>query len=152
MTRQTPTSWVALIMACLQGAAVTSRRGAAAGAGTAAHHGALCRRLDAPVPLKVEQLVAVLQFVDALVPVAEQVVEVPKIILKDNPSANRSCQNRIQQHVSSRSLVIGSRPGQGSAASSSSRCPAVLVDADDGIQGSFRTFHRQKKVRGSLGR
>ena len=35
--------------------------------------------LDAPVPLKVEQLVGVLQFVDALVPVAKQVIEVPRM-------------------------------------------------------------------------
>ena len=41
--------------------------------------------LDAPVPLMVEQLVDVLRFVDALVPVAEQVIEVPKIILENIP-------------------------------------------------------------------
>ena len=41
--------------------------------------------LVAPVPLMVEQLVDVLRFVDALVPVAEQVIEVPKIILKNIP-------------------------------------------------------------------
>ena len=41
--------------------------------------------LDSPAPLMVEQLVDVLQFVDALVPVAEQVIEVPKIILEDIP-------------------------------------------------------------------
>ena len=42
--------------------------------------------LDAPVPLMVEQLVDVLQFVDALEPVVEQVIEVPKIILENIPS------------------------------------------------------------------
>ena len=41
--------------------------------------------LDAPVPLMVEQLVDVLRFVDALVPVSEQVIEVPKIILENIP-------------------------------------------------------------------
>ena len=38
-----------------------------------------------PAPLIVEQLADVLQFVDALVPVAEKVIEVPKIILENIP-------------------------------------------------------------------
>ena len=42
--------------------------------------------LDVPVPLMVEQLVDVLRFFDALVPVAEQVIDVPKIILEDIPT------------------------------------------------------------------
>ena len=37
--------------------------------------------LDVPVPLMGEQLVDVLRFFDTLCPVAEQVIEVPKIIL-----------------------------------------------------------------------
>ena len=41
--------------------------------------------LDAPVPQPVEQLVDVLRLVDALVPVAEQVIEVPKIIFENIP-------------------------------------------------------------------
>ena len=41
---------------------------------------------DGPVPLMVEQLVEVLRFFDALVPVAEQVVDVPKIIHEDIPT------------------------------------------------------------------
>ena len=41
--------------------------------------------LDPTAPLVVEQLLDVLQFVDALVPVAEQVIEVPKIILENIP-------------------------------------------------------------------
>ena len=41
--------------------------------------------LDSLAPLMLEQLVDVLQFVDALVPVAEQVIEVPKIILENIP-------------------------------------------------------------------
>ena len=41
--------------------------------------------LDTPVPLMVEKLVDVLRFVDALVPVSEQVIEVPKIILENIP-------------------------------------------------------------------
>ena len=45
----------------------------------------LVQILDGPVPLMVEQLVDVLQFVDALVPVAEQVIDVPKIILENIP-------------------------------------------------------------------
>ena len=39
--------------------------------------------LDVPVPLMVEQLVDVLQFVDALVLVAEQVIDVAKISFED---------------------------------------------------------------------
>ena len=42
--------------------------------------------LDVPVPLMVEQLVEVLQFFDALLPVAEQVIDVPKITSEDIPS------------------------------------------------------------------
>ena len=42
--------------------------------------------LDAPVLLMVEQLVDVLQLFDGLIPVAEQVFEVPKIILEKIPS------------------------------------------------------------------
>ena len=41
--------------------------------------------LDILVPLMVEQLVDVLQFFDALFPVVEQVIDVPKIILEDIP-------------------------------------------------------------------
>ena len=41
--------------------------------------------LDAPVPQRVEQLVDVLRLVDALVPVAEQGIEVPKIIFENIP-------------------------------------------------------------------
>ena len=43
--------------------------------------------LDVPVPLKGEQL---LRFFDTLCPVAEQVIDVPKIILEDIP-ARRLC-------------------------------------------------------------
>ena len=41
--------------------------------------------LDVPVPVMVEQLVDVLQFFDALSPVAEQVIDVPKIIIERIP-------------------------------------------------------------------
>ena len=41
--------------------------------------------LDAPVPLMVEQQAEVLQFFDALIPVAEQVIDVPKIFIERIP-------------------------------------------------------------------
>ena len=41
--------------------------------------------LDVPVPLMGEQLVDVLRFFDTLCPVAEQVIDVPKILLEDIP-------------------------------------------------------------------
>ena len=41
--------------------------------------------LDGPVPLMVEQLVDVLQLFDALIPVAEQVIDVPKIFIDRIP-------------------------------------------------------------------
>ena len=41
---------------------------------------------DVLVPLMVEQLVDVLRFFDALLPGAEQVIDVPKIIYEDIPS------------------------------------------------------------------
>ena len=51
--------------------------------------------LDDPVPLMVEQLVDVLQLFDALIPVAEQVIDVPKIIIerirREPRFASRSC-------------------------------------------------------------
>ena len=46
--------------------------------------------LDAPVPQMVEQLVDALPFFDTLCPVAEQVIDVPKISLEDIP-ARRLC-------------------------------------------------------------
>ena len=46
--------------------------------------------LDVPVLLMGEQLVDVLRFFDTLCPVAEQVIDVPKIILEDIP-ARRLC-------------------------------------------------------------
>ena len=41
--------------------------------------------LDGPVPLMVEQLVDVLQLFDALIPVTEQVIDVPKIFIERIP-------------------------------------------------------------------
>ena len=41
--------------------------------------------LDVPVPLMVEQLVDVLQLIDALFPVAEQVIDVPKMFIERIP-------------------------------------------------------------------
>ena len=41
--------------------------------------------LDGPVPLLVEQLVDVLQLLDALLPVAEQVIDVPKMFIERIP-------------------------------------------------------------------
>ena len=41
--------------------------------------------LDAPVPQMVEQLPDVMRFFDFLLPVPEQVIEVPKILLDDVP-------------------------------------------------------------------
>ena len=55
--------------------------------------------LDAPVPPMVEQLVDVLQFVDALVPVAEQVIEVPKIILENIPSRRSVREPRLAEQL-----------------------------------------------------
>ena len=43
------------------------------------------RPLDGPVPLMVEQLVDVLQLFDALIPVAEQVIDVPNIFIERIP-------------------------------------------------------------------
>ena len=45
-----------------------------------------CLTLDAPVPLMVGQLPDILHFFDALLPVAEQATDVPKIFLEDIPS------------------------------------------------------------------
>ena len=46
---------------------------------------ALLPTLDDPVPQMVEQLPDVLQFVDALIPDPDQVIEVPKILPEDFP-------------------------------------------------------------------
>ena len=45
----------------------------------------LVQTLDAPVPQMVEQLPDVMRFFDFLLPVPEQVIEVPKILLDDVP-------------------------------------------------------------------
>ena len=159
--------------------------------------------LDVPVPLVGEQLLDVLRFFDTLCPVAEQVIDVPKISLEDIP-ARRLCrepqlveqlvevptvvsyssllQRIVQQHVdipvpggrgrlaglqgslpgqSSTASVEqivhipggghqGLRPRQGSTASSSYSPAGSDDDADEPCEGVFRTFHRLRKVRGSL--
>ena len=56
---------------------------------TVEHAGAICpfvQILDSPVPQMGEQLVDVLRFFDTLCTVAEQVIDVPKIILEDIPT------------------------------------------------------------------
>ena len=72
-------------------AASTAVGGAAAVGGTAARRGQIVDAvpalptLDGPVTLMVEQLVDVLQLFDALNPVAEQVIDVPKIFVERIP-------------------------------------------------------------------
>ena len=66
--------------------------------------------LDALVPLMVEQLVDVLHFVDALVSVAKQVNEVPKIILENIPSRRSVREPQLaEQWVESLALVPAPR-------------------------------------------
>ena len=55
--------------------------------------------LDAPVPLMVEQLVDVLQFFDALLPVAEQVFDVPKIFVDDIPPRASLCEPQLTEQL-----------------------------------------------------
>ena len=55
--------------------------------------------LDAPVPQMVEQVVDVLQFVDALVPVAEQVIEVPKMIFENIPSRRSVLEPQLAEQL-----------------------------------------------------
>ena len=145
----------------------------------------------------VEQLVNVLQLFDALIPVAEQVIDVPKIFIERIPPRTSvreaqlaeqlvevptivsfsSLQRIMEQTVDSpvpqsggrhadlQGLlrgqsstgveqivdIPGSRPGQGSPASSSFHSPAGLDDgAEEPGEGFFRTFPRPKKVRRSL--
>ena len=56
--------------------------------------------LDVPVPLMVEQLVDVLQFFDTFLPVvAEQVIDVPKIIFEDIPTRTPLCEPQLVEQL-----------------------------------------------------
>ena len=155
--------------------------------------------LDGPVPLMVEQLVDVLQLFDALIPVAEQVIDVPKIFIKRIPPRTSVREPQLAEQLVEVPTIVsfsslqrimeqtvdipvpqgggrhadlqgflrgqsstgveqivdipggglqGSRPGQGSPASSSFHPPAGLdEDAEEPGEGVFRTFPRLKKVR-----
>ena len=147
--------------------------------------------LDGPVPLMVEQLVDVLQLLDALIPVAEQVIEVPKIIIECIPPRTSAREPQLAEQLVEVPTIVsfsslqrimeqtvdipvpqgggrhadlqgflrgqsstgaeqtvdipggglqGSRPGQGSPASSS-----FQDDADEPREGVFRTFPLVKK-------
>ena len=117
--------------------------------------------LDVPVPLMGEQLVDVLRFFDTLCPVAEQVIDVPKISLEDI-LARRLCrgpqlveqlvevptvvsysslsQRTVEQHVDipvpgGRGRLAGlqgSLPGQSSAAPSVEQ---IVHNPGGGLQG-----------------
>ena len=118
--------------------------------------------LDVPVPLMGEQLVDVLRFFDTLCPVAEQVIDVPKISLEDIP-ARRLCrepklveqlvevptvvsyssllQRTVEQHVYIPVPGGGGRLAglQGSLPGQSSTAPSVVQIVDipgGGLQGS----------------
>ena len=54
---------------------------------------------EAPVPVMVEQLVDVLQFFDALLLVAVQVIDVPKIILEDIPTQTPLCDPQLVEQL-----------------------------------------------------
>ena len=132
----------------------------------------LVQALDAPVLQMVGQSLDVFQFFATRLPVvAEQVIDVPKISFKDIPTRH-SCRKPqlaeqlvevptvlslplLQQQIAEQTVDIpihggglqGLRPGQGSTASSSSfsLSSAVLDDADEALEGIFRTFPRKKK-------
>ena len=93
--------------------------------------------LDAPVPQMGEQLPDILSFFDALVPVPEQVIEVPKILPDDVPMRTAVCDTQLEKQlvevptglvyvalvlaskVYSRREIRGFLSGQGSTASGS---------------------------------
>ena len=117
--------------------------------------------LDVPVPLMGEQLVDVLRFFDTLCPVAEQVIDVPKISLEDIPvrrfcrepqlveqlvevptvvSSSSLLQRTVEQHVDipvprGRGRLAGlqgSSPGQ----SSTAFVEQIIDIPGGGLQGS----------------
>ena len=118
--------------------------------------------LDVPVPLMGEQLVDVLHFFDALIPVAEQVIEVPKIIIERIPprtvvrepqlveqlvevptivSYSSLLQRTVEQHVDIPVPGGGGRLAglQASLPGQSSTAPSVVQIVDipgGGLQGS----------------
>ena len=125
--------------------------------------------LDGPVPLLVEQLVDVLQLLDALIPVAEQVIDASKMFIERIPPRTSirepqlagqlvevptivsfsSLQRIMEQTVdtpASRGYLQGFLPDQGSSASSS-HSPDAANEAGVGV---FRTFPCGKKVQRSL--
>ena len=69
---------------------------------TVEHKDAICpfvQILDAPVPEMGEQLVDVLRFFDTLLPVADQVIDVPKITLEDIPARRLCCEPQLVEQV-----------------------------------------------------
>ena len=102
----------------------------------------------------------VLPFFGALLPVAEQVIDVPKIIVEDIPSRTSVREPLLAEQLVEVPKIFyflkqtvdipvprgrgrrlqGSRPGQGSRASSSStvsRSPTVARNVDEPFQGFF---------------
>ena len=54
---------------------------------------------DDPVPQMVEQLPDVMRFFDFLLPVPEQVIEVPKILLDDVPMRTAVRDTQLAEHL-----------------------------------------------------
>ena len=61
--------------------------------------------LDGPVPLMVEQLVDVLQLLDALNPVAEQVIDVPKIFIERIPPRTSVLEPQLAEQLEVPTIV-----------------------------------------------
>ena len=74
----------------------------------AAAYAPMVQILDSPVPQKLEQLLDVLRFLDTLLPVPEQVIEVPKILLDDVP-ADKGAARRHSSSSSWRATPWSSR-------------------------------------------
>ena len=98
--------------------------------------------LDVPVPQMVDQPLVLLAGFDVLVP--EQVIEVPKIVLEMSLTAPQPSWECISERIVEQIVVIpggglqGSRPGQGSPASSSFQPTAASDDdADDPGEKDF---------------
>ena len=62
--------------------------------------------LDGPVPLMVEQLVDVLQLLDALIPVAEQVIDVPKFFVERIPPRTSVREPQLAEQLVEVSTII----------------------------------------------
>ena len=95
--------------------------------------------IDVPVPQMGNQVVEVLQFVDSLVPVAEQVIDVPKIFPEEIPS-RLSCR---ELQLAEQLVDVPTNPGYSLASKAFSRRELRGVLSGQGSTASGAEIYEQ---------